>query len=1060
MASIGSLTADLRLESASFTRDIAKATSTISKSSKRMEQDMRRVKKAAAGVNKSFSQLKNAAGALAGALAVRQFVRFTSAAIDSADAIAKTSKQLGVATDALQRYRIEASLAGVETAQVDKALGAFTKRVGELRVGTGALATLLGETNVQLEAQLKAASSTEVAFRLMLQAIDDAPTSFDKVALSAAAFSRTAGIAMVNLAANVGQLDAEMVQLVTRSSEVLAAGEKLKDEFTLLSESFSVGFDTALITNLTGSVQAAADTMRQAQQIGEDFGFAVGQAMRALAVAARIVGQNLRELVTIITGLIAMKLASFLIGASIAMLKFGKTILAVSRGTLLLSTIMRRSGIGALASIVISITAAAAAWEAFGEDAVAAMDRMTGGMDDQLAAMGELSDVTDDLDSTFEDFMKTQRDHLQIAEHALRAHHEGAEAVALHEAAVVIFNQEIAAGIELTTEQRKEMAALIIATNKQVQALEDVKEAEQDASDAAADYLQTLRDQERAAQEAYQQPFLNAIGSVQGAFADMFESVFEGGVNSFGELANAVKRIMIKLAAEVATLMVFRPIVGGTLSASGLPGLGAQLTGSPIGGGSGGGLGSFTGGGIPTPPTSFLGDGFGIGSSINSFGSSFGFAQTASSLTAAGSGGGAFAAGVAGPPSLAGGTFGATTLTGMLGGVGAGFGTGMFVNSLLGGNETGGMVGSGLGATAGAIIGSVVPVIGTVIGGMIGGALGGAVGGLFGSSGGVGPNAAARVIGSSVSPELGFRIGGSGADNGGNLAGVKAEAQKAVDALNGIKDALDLGFTNTVSQTLGATNNFIGQGRGVGGFRSAEALVNAFMSRGGFSSENKDIERIVKGSTAKTLQENITLLSSIPGLIGPVTSAFDLATKAVNDNFDKIAEKATKFGLSITKVEAGRAKAMEDLRLQAQAPFIADAMNVVQFLNAQSLSGGSSLSPTERLAEAQRQYEDILGRVQGGEAGLGGALTSAASNFLAFGRAQFASSGAFAGIESSVRGDLLDVAENISSEDFFQAQIEATRQQTEVIADGQDQSNSLLDILIKEIQTLRREMAA
>ena len=53
MASIGSLTADLRLESAAFIRDIAKATQTISKSSKQMERDMRRVQKATADVSKT-----------------------------------------------------------------------------------------------------------------------------------------------------------------------------------------------------------------------------------------------------------------------------------------------------------------------------------------------------------------------------------------------------------------------------------------------------------------------------------------------------------------------------------------------------------------------------------------------------------------------------------------------------------------------------------------------------------------------------------------------------------------------------------------------------------------------------------------------------------------------------------------------------------------------------------------------------------------------------------------------------------------------------------------------
>ena len=1140
MASIGSLTADLRLESAAFIRDIAKATQTISKSSKQMERDMRRVQKATADVSKNFSKLKNAAGALGGALAVRQFARFTTAALDSADAIAKTSKQLGIAATALQQYRIEAQLAGVETTEVDKAMGAFVKRVGELRAGTGALATLLGKTNVELADQLKAAASVEDAFRLMLQAVDDAPTSFDKVALSAAAFSRTAGIAMVNLASTVGQLDAEMVGLVTRSDEMLASAERLKDETTLLREAFTVGFESSIIEGLSGSVDATVESMKEAREIGEKFGKAVGTAMKGVAIAAEFVANNMREIGAAIAALIAYKAAAVFLGIASAVVTFGNALLAARSGMLALSIAAAANPIGLIAVAVGAAVAAltifhdktiqignttisvgrsiSAAWITIAESvdvattaigfvgaSLAAFARMDfasaafirqeasdrtitsvnaigdawSSLEPVMVAAGETSEELAEIIAVLDDgllatvdttrsFQKTLEDQRDIARRMAAAWEEGAEAVELVEAAVVLFNQELAQGTAFTEDQRLALFALIKETNSYNRAIEETVKAQQDAEqatedaltaaqDAMADNIEAMKQQREENTRVMQQPFLNAIDGIQSSFSDMFENILSGGVTSFSDMAQAVKRIMIRMASEIATLMVFRPVVGSTLSSIGFGDIGNQLTGSPSGGG-GGGLGSLTGGGIPSPPTSSLLGNFDIGGSINSFGASLGFASSApSAFTAAGSGGGAFAAGVAGPPALGGGAFGATTFSSFLGGAGAGFGTGMFVNSLLGGNETGGTVGSGVGSIAGSLIGSIIPGVGTVIGGMIGGALGGALGGLFGPGESVGPNAAARLGGGPLSD--GFFVGGVGADNGGDLAGVTREAQKAADALNDIQKALDLTVERNTQQVLGANDNFIGVGKGVGGFRSAESLVNAFLARGGFTSDNENLDKVIQGSTAKTLEENISLLGSIPGLLGPAISAFDAAAEAVNDNFDSIAKKAAKFGLDITKVEAARVTAMERLRLQAQAPFIADAANVVGFLNAQSLSGGSSLSPTERLAEAQRQYDDLLGRVQGGEAGLGGALTSAASNFLAFGRNQFASTGDFAGIESSVRGDLLDVAENITSEDFFQAQIEATQQQTDVIADGQESSNLLLDKLIQEIRTLRREMS-
>ena len=279
-----------------------------------------------------------------------------------------------------------------------------------------------------------------------------------------------------------------------------------------------------------------------------------------------------------------------------------------------------------------------------------------------------------------------------------------------------------------------------------------------------------------------------------------------------------------------------------------------------------------------------------------------------------------------------------------------------------------------------------------------------------------------------------------------------------MDALNGIRKTLDLQIAAGPASIFPG-RNFVGAGDAASrGFKSAEAFVDAFLKGGGFTSDSEAMNAVLRGSTAKTLEENITLLSQVPGLLGPITSAFDQALTAVNDNFDDITDKAKEFGLEISKVDAARERALANLRLQAQAPFLDQAAGIVGFLNAQSLSSGSSLSPSDRLEEAQRQYQDLLTRVQGGEQGLGSSLTQAAGNFLSFSRSQFASTSQFANVESSVRGSLLDVASTLSSEDFFQEQIEATRQQTEVLAGGQESQNALLDALLNEIKRLRLQM--
>ena len=54
---------------------------------------------------------------------------------------------------------------------------------------------------------------------------------------------------------------------------------------------------------------------------------------------------------------------------------------------------------------------------------------------------------------------------------------------------------------------------------------------------------------------------------IQGAFTDGFKSIFDGGVDTFKDLASTVKGIVTRLAAEMATLLIFRPVIGPAIGA-------------------------------------------------------------------------------------------------------------------------------------------------------------------------------------------------------------------------------------------------------------------------------------------------------------------------------------------------------------------------------------------------------------------------------------------------------------------------------------------------------------
>lgn len=92
--------------------------------------------------------------------------------------------------------------------------------------------------------------------------------------------------------------------------------------------------------------------------------------------------------------------------------------------------------------------------------------------------------------------------------------------------------------------------------------------------------------------ELMQEPFKNAVQGIQTAFADMFEDIFEGSTDLFGSL----KRVATRFAAEIATLLVFRPAVGSALSGLGFGGLAQQMGLSPFAQGALGSAGAGAGG--------------------------------------------------------------------------------------------------------------------------------------------------------------------------------------------------------------------------------------------------------------------------------------------------------------------------------------------------------------------------------------------------------------------------------------------------------------------------------
>ena len=232
-----------------------------------------------------------------------------------------------------------------------------------------------------------------------------------------------------------------------------------------------------------------------------------------------------------------------------------------------------------------------------------------------------------------------------------------------------------------------------------------------------------INDKIEKSRQLFEGPMRSAVDGINNAFTDMFETIFNGGEAKFSDLANVIKRIFIKLAAELVTVMAVKPIIGEVLTSLGGAGFATRLgypAGTSLSGsvqssiGGTGILGGLLGGGVKVTPTSEVGSPALLGTAGYT-GASTSNGDFLSSLFTPGSSG------------LL------TTGAGIAGGL-----AGNFLSSTfgLGGGQNSQLLGT-LGSLGGGLLGSTFGPVGAFAGSALGGLLGNVVGGLFGGSKGM-----------------------------------------------------------------------------------------------------------------------------------------------------------------------------------------------------------------------------------------------------------------------------------------------------------------------------------
>lgn len=545
-----------------------------------------------------------------------------------------------------------------------------------------------------------------------------------------------------------------------------------------------------------------------------------------------------------------------------------------------------------------------------------------------------------------------------------------------------------------TNEQRELATALIEAqtraqrtlTEEEKRSIESRIRAKQEAEKAQQAAEDAKRESERAAEEAKRtaereaeqraavilEPFKRAAGDLQDVFADMFRGVFGGAEEDAKGFGERLVEIMRETAAQVAALLIFRPVIEGISSL--------------VGGGSGGGLGSLFGGLLSR---------FGLGSAgaagtsagAGGFGGSGG---AISSLLGAGRsllgglntsilGSGTFLGGLLDtavlrgiiPGSLGNAILGATTPLSGLGGLAGGFiasrlglGSGTWTQTALGG--VGGLAGGIAGAAGGAAIGGTLGMALGPVGALVGAFLGTALSGLFGGK--KKPNWQDMTFQTlpEGSPEWRFEAG-QYADSPFGRIGIRSSvgtrvttgyAREFTDAIASVDRAVAKNLSDSeverVRLALQAQPNS-SEVKTLGKKFGEEALDRIVYERLGREFGSLGLLSQYQGITNQVLQANggnwggirntvveqsvqflaerkafLEQLSELEG--GPTTQATQ-ALRDLNRQFEELAEKAEVYGVKQDRIDAIREQATARLEAERVKSLAAVMQSVAELAN-------------------------------------------------------------------------------------------------------------------------------
>lgn len=507
---------------------------------------------------RSVAKFAATAGAAVGAVAAGALVQLTRSGLESADALAKTSDKLNIATGELASMRIAAErTAGMANGAFDTALQRMVRRVQDAAEGTGEAQGAIDDLG--LSAQALAQLSPDQQFRRIADAMSGVDEQGKRVSLAFRLFD-TEGVDLVNTlrvgSAGLDQFAAKAdIAGVTldrvAASQIEAANDAMSD-LSMLTE----GLGMQLADRFSPLLQEAAEQLFGVAEEAGGMGEVADRVFKAVITGVGFVADAIHGLRVVIKGI------------EIVFREFGAQILdevaMIARGWTELANLI--PGIQVDPETNFLVQTARVARDGVRE----AREELEALANTEMPSL-RLQDFVADLDA------RSQRE-AEAQAMAREAEAQESRLRALTSAAADLV-------AETQKYELKSAEAADSAKADQDQIQKALAETEGRAASLGETQLQVANDVTRAWEEA-----MNRIDST-------FSSAWQGAFNSFSDFASSLKQGFSQLLGELAHFSISRPILVnmGILGGGAGGSMAAAASGGAGGGGVLGGLGSLAG---------------------------------------------------------------------------------------------------------------------------------------------------------------------------------------------------------------------------------------------------------------------------------------------------------------------------------------------------------------------------------------------------------------------------------------------------------------------------------